>query len=392
MKEIILISGISLISLLLLAIIILFVAGGFFVRQKYLQPWSKTYAQRFDDPRLQLIAHGLLAASGHNMQPWKISLDNANPNVFYLYADSELLTPEVDSFARQTMVTQGAFLEYMRVAGVKLGFSTDLTLFPNGQYDEKNLKDSMKTKPVARISLASAAPKIDLSYDALFLSDTNRAAYKTTELTPQQVIKLEATNADPAITIKIFQDKDNLAKLGDFALAGTKVENGVDRINAETAMIFRSNERQKNQYRSGFSVEGQGTAGLMKFILQGLITIFPTTVSESASAKIANKSTQVAVDNTPAYVMISTKDNSRANQAKAGMLYSRMILTGHGVGLVMQPLSQILEEYPEMDELYMKVHKEYAPDGGTIQMFLRIGQPTKDFPVSMRRDVTSFIR
>ena len=86
------------------------------------------------------------------------------------------------------------------------------------------------------------------------------------------------------------------------------------------------------------------------------------------------------MENTPAYALIITKDDRRTQQVKSGMLYSRLVLTAHSVGFVMQPPSQVLEEYSEMTEPYEKIHADYAPDGGTIQMFFRIGQPTQGIP------------
>jgi hypothetical protein len=57
----------------------------------------------------------------------------------------------------------------------------------------------------------------------------------------------------------------------------------------------------------------------------------------------------------------------------------------------MQPLSQVLEEYPEMDQPYSEFKQEYASNNGTVQMLFRIGTPTKEAPLSMRRDVQSLI-
>jgi len=162
----------------------LFVASGAFLTPHYLDPWQKQYAQTFTDPRIQLAAHGLLAASGHNMQPWRIKLDT-NKNVLYLFADSKRLTPEVDPLARQTMVSQGTFLEYFSVAADKIGYKTDIVLFPNGTYDEKNLVSSMDTQPVAKITLSKVDRKTNVLYDSMFLADTNRAAYQPTQLTAE---------------------------------------------------------------------------------------------------------------------------------------------------------------------------------------------------------------
>ncbi len=380
----------SIAGILAVVSIVVLMASGVFSRAQYVEPWQKSYSEKFDDPRIQLTAHALLAANGHNMQPWKIQLD-ADKNVFYLFADSERLVKEVDPFARQTMITQGTFLEYLRVAGDQLGYQTDITLFPNGEYDEQNLAASMKSKPVAKIALTKVEPQKNPLYEYMFLPDTNRAAYQKTPLTSEEVQQLLAINTDPDLTLTVFQEAADLEKLGAYALEGAKIESSVHRINEESAKIFRANEYDKNKYRYGFSVEGQGTTGIMKHIMQGLITLIPSMNNEESSANLYVNSTKTAVENTPAYALIISKDNSRIQQVKSGMLYSRLVLTAHSLGIVMQPPSQVLEEYSEMTEPYEKIHADYAPDGSTIQMFFRMGKHTKEFPPSMRRDVMDLI-
>lgn len=369
----------------------LFIISGIFEKPKYLDPWQKTYWQKFDDPRIQLAAHGLLASNGHNMQPWKIRLDKNDPGVFYLYADSERLTSQVDPDARQLMITQGTFLEYVNIAGDELGYKTTIDLFPEGDYNEQKLWESMKTKPVAKITLTKTNPKVSPLYNFIFLSDTNRSEYLSTGLTSEQIKQLENTNADADLSIKIFQDKENMNKLNNYAMQGATIEADVDRIMKESENIFRANEYQKNKYRYGFSVEGQGTSGIMQHIMQGLVTVFPGMNSGKAASDTFVQSTRKSVNNTPAYALIVTEDNSRSSQVKSGMLYSRLILKAHQLGLVMQPLSQALEEYPEMKKPYSSIHHDYAPDGNTIQMLLRLGKPTEEVPQSMRRDVMDLI-
>jgi hypothetical protein len=388
-KMTIIISSIG--TLLIVAFASLFIISGFFESAKYLEPWQKAYSQKFDDPRIRLIAHGLLAANGHNMQPWKIRLDKDNSMVFYLYADSSRLTSEVDPFARQMMITQGTFLEYVNVAGDELGYKTSVELFPDGDYDEQKLQESMKTKPVAKILLTKDKPHSNTNYAPMFLPDTNRVAYKSDKLTTEQINQLEDINTNINMGIKIFQDKTNMEKLGSYAMEGATIEAGVNRVMKESQTIFRANEYQKNKYRYGFSVEGQGTSGIMQHVMQGLVTLFPSMNNGKAASDLFIQSTKTSVDNTPDYGMIITNDNSRSSQVKSGMLYSRLILTAHSMGYVMQPLSQVLEEYPEMKEPYSSIHRDYASGGGTIQMFLRLGKPTKEAPLSMRRDVMDLL-
>lgn len=383
-------AGIAVLCLILVAI--LFCISGGFMKQTYMEPWSKNYAEKYSDPRIRLASAGLLAASNHNMQPWNIILDKSDPMAFYLYADSSRMTKEVDPYARQMMISQGTFLEYVAVAGEKEGYHADIRLFPNGTYDESCLAESMDSKPVAKITLTKSHPENDALYDSLFLPDTNRETYQSKKLTGTQVSALESLSSMSGVSIKLYQDKDNLSNIGEFALQSATIEAGVTRVMDESNAIFRPNEYQKNQYRYGYSVEGQGTTGFMKNILQGLVTIFPSLNNGKAASQNFINYTKTSIDYTPSYAMIITAGNSRLQQVESGMLYSKLVLTGHTLGLAMQPLSQVLEEYPEMKTPYTDFKKAYAPDGGTIQMLFRVGVATKSVPLSMRRDVQSVIK
>ncbi|MES2170591.1 MAG: hypothetical protein V4479_07695 [Actinomycetota bacterium] len=175
------------------------------------------------------------------------------------------------------------------------------------------------------------------------------------------------------------------------AKKGTLIETRYAAATAESDKVFHSTEQSKNQARSGFAVEGQGTSGFMKYFLQGLITIDPAVNDDAAGAKNAIALTDAGVAHTAAYALISTPGNSRTEQVQAGMLYARFCLHARTLGLVMQPLSQVLQEYPTMAEPYAAIHAEYAPKGQTIQMLVRVGTPTVDYPVTMRRDARSLV-
>ena len=381
--------GIAGVFLLLLTT--LFVISGGFMKQHYLEPWSKEYTAQYDDARIRLAAGGILAASGHNMQPWIIRLDPSDPVVFHLYADSKRMTKEVDPYARQMMISQGTFLEYVAVAGKKEGWDTRIELFPDGEYDENDLAHSMDTLPVAKITLVKAQPQEIPLYGAMYLPDTNREPYRAEGLSVSQVSALESLSDAAGISIQVYQEQAELSKIGQYALKSAEIEAGVSRIMEESGAIFRASEYQKNRYRYGFSVEGQGASGFKMHVLQGVLTVFPSLNSGEAAARNFISYARASVHSTPAYAMIVTQDNSRASQVESGILYSRLVLTGHTLGLVMQPLSQVLEEYPEMDGPYTEFKQAYAPDGGTVQMLFRVGYPTKGVPLSMRRDVMDFI-
>lgn len=129
----------------------------------------------------------------------------------------------------------------------------------------------------------------------------------------------------------------------------------------------------------------------MKYLLQGLITIVPSLNDDAASATNAIALTDSAVAHTPAYALVSSATNTRTDQVEAGMLFAAVSLRARSLGLVMQPLSQVIEEYPSMAKPYADVHRLYAPEGQTIQMIVRVGVATTDYPVTMRRDAEDLL-
>ena len=381
----------SVVGVVLLGLGAVVTVGGIFVPANYLQPWSASYDKQFSDPRMQLVAQALLAPSGHNMQPWTVQLDKTDPNVMSLYADPTRLTPAVDPLARQTMVSQGTFLTYLQVAAQHLGYSASLQLFPNGTYNEADLKKSMSSLPVARITLVKDSTASTPDYASLFLSDTNRAPYAAAALTTSQTAALTAVASSSPASLSILSDKKDMATLGKFGIQGTLIESQYAAATKESDAVFSGTEQAKNKARSGFGVEGQGTSGFMKYVVQGLLAIDPALNDDATAAKNAIAMTDAGVAHTAAYALISTPGNTRTEQVQAGILYARFCLHARTLGLVMQPLSQVLQEYPTMAAPYAAIHAEYAPRGQTIQMLVRMGTPTTQYPVSMRRDANTLV-
>ena len=90
--------------------------------------------------------------------------------------------------------------------------------------------------------------------------------------------------------------------------------------------------------------------------------------------------TQSAVDHTAANSLMSTATSTRAEQVQAGRLFAEFSLRARTLGLARQPLSQVLQKYPTMAVPYAAIHEQYAPKGETIQMLVRVGAPTVEYP------------
>ena len=93
-----------------------------------------------------------------------------------------------------------------------------------------------------------------------------------------------------------------------------------------------------------------------------------------------------------AFGWLSTTDNARSTQIAVGRAFVRLQLAATRLGVVLQPHSQTLQEYPEMAELQAAMKRETgtAP-GETLQMFFRLGYARDPGP-SPRRPIESFVK
>ena len=78
-------------------------------------------------------------------------------------------------------------------------------------------------------------------------------------------------------------------------------------------------------------------------------------------------------DTAMGYVWQVTPANTRQDQILAGQDWIRINLVATALGIATQPLSQALQEYPEMQGSYADVHRCLAPKGGTVQMWALLG-------------------
>ena len=105
----------------------------------------------------------------------------------------------------------------------------------------------------------------------------------------------------------------------------------------------------------------------------------PESFEFAEGAKIYNEMLMA----TPAYAVIRTPDNTRVSQIEAGRKWLRLNLEATALGLSLHPVSQALQEYPEMENLYGKIHELLAKPGETVQMLGRLGYGPQ-VPVSPR--------
>ncbi len=312
---------------------------------KALEPWSK--AGDYEDPRMRALSYAILAPNPHNRQPWVVDL--AVENEIKIYRDREKNLPETDPFDRQLTIGMGCFLEQLSIAASQTNHSVQFDLFPDGENGAIAL---------ARFTDGATA-------DPLFEAIPDRRSCK--EPFEARVPKIDTKLTELA---DIHTDTSLVSQLRNLTLDAWMVEAKTHRTMKESTDLFRLGKAEIEANPDGIDFSGPFFETL---ILTGLMTregsLDPNSFEFAEGVKIYTE----MLTATPAYAVVHTPQNDRLSQIEAGRRWLRLNLTTTALGLSLHPVSQALQEYPEMAEHYATAHKLLAKNGETIQMLGRLG-------------------
>ncbi len=156
----------------------------------------------------------------------------------------------------------------------------------------------------------------------------------------------------------------------DISTEAFVIEFGTPRTMKESVDLFRIGAREVDANPDGLDFTGPMFESLR---LTGLFSREGSLDPQGFSARSALDMVRQNMQSGMAHVWQVTDTNTRADQIRAGQDWVRLNLAATGLGLGVQPLSQALQEFPEMAPLHDKVHKLLAPSGGTVQMWARVG-------------------
>ena len=333
-------------------------AGAFYGTRtptKALAPWGM--AGGYDEPRMRALSFAILAPNPHNRQPWMVDLSTGGQVA--IWRDKEKDLPETDPYDRQLTIGMGCFMEQMAVAASQTGHAIDFDLFPEGE-----------DGPVAIARFSEGA-----SPDPLFAQIAPRRSCKEpfSEQVPSVAPELAAL-AD------VHTDEAMVARLRQLTLDAWMVEATTYRTMKESTDLFRLGKAEVEANPDGIDFSGPFFESL---ILAGMMTregsLDPESFEFAEGAKIYDQMLRA----TPAYAVIRTAGNTRLDQIEAGRRWLRLNLTTTALGLSLHPVSQALQEYPEMEKHYAAAHELLAEPGETVQMLGRLGYGP-EVPVSPR--------
>ncbi len=342
-------------------------------------PW--TQAGVGDTPMVKALSYAVLAPNPHNRQPWLVDLKGTEEAV--LYCEAERRLPVTDPEDRQITIGLGCFLELLRIAAAEQGYRADVIPFPEGEPAPR-----LDQRPVAHIKLIKDAGE----KDPLFAQIPNRRSNKEPFDASRALSSDAAATVQKAASNKVkaaaILDGPAIAKLRDLTWQAFEMEMRTPAALQESIDLMRFGRSEIEANPDGIDLGG---VKLELLALTGILTRENMADPSSAAFAEGIKMYRPVIGTSMGFLVISTPGNSRSEQLDAGAAYVRANLAATGIGVGMQPLSQILQEYQEMADLYKAGHDLLAPDGERVQMLARLGYGQTIAP-SPRWSATTRIR
>jgi nitroreductase len=343
--------------------------------------WSEPRSDDLDI-RKRVLSYAILAPNPHNMQPWLVDL--RQPDQIDLYCDLTRLLPETDPFSRQILIGHGAFLELLDLAASAAGHRTEITYFPKGEFG-----DRIDERPVASIRLI---PDPNRKPDPLFQQILKRRSTKNPfdpiELLPAHGEKLATAYNNPDCQLTIATDRSRVLGLRGALQSGIEIEMRTPHTHKESIDVIRIGASEVEQYRNGVSLTGAavGWGRIFGYVSREKL-VDPTS---QVFNMVLNRYRELSLA-TPAFAWMTTSDNRRTTQLEVGRAYARLDLKATELGVAIHPMSQVLQEYKEIQPLQQGVLSMLdIPKGQKAQMLVRLGYAKRPDPTP-RRDLQDLI-
>lgn len=339
--------------------------GGFLTTRtpsKALEPWD--LAGGYIEPRKRALSYAILAPNPHNRQPWLVDLSEADKVT--LYVDTEKMLPHTDPFNRQITIGLGCFIELLRMAAAQDGYEVTVESFPRGFSQDK-----LDKRPVAVMSFKhNSKVKKDPLFKHVLKRSSLKEPYDLNKPVPDQVLSDLQKLQQTGVALGTTNDTKKIVELRKLTHEALAIEIETPRTYKESVDLFRIGKAEINANPDGIDFSGplfDSLAAIGVFSREVALDTNSSGYQQGIAAVMAN------VDTAMGYVWLITDTNTRVDQLNAGRDWIRVNLTTTQNGVGIQPLSQCLQEYPEMSEKIAQIHKMLNATGKTVQMFGRLG-------------------
>jgi hypothetical protein len=247
---------------------------------------------------------------------------------------------------------------------------------------------ALDDRPIARIRLTGQTATPDPLFAHLLARRSNKKPFDTNKAVPAAALAAlrEAGGAD--VRFAGTTETGLLAELRRIAFDATEIEFRTPRTLMESVKLMRIGATEIARHRDGISLGG---TMIEMGRMVGMVSRESIADPNSTGFKRGLDRYRALAGSAMGFVWISTPGNDRRAQIAAGRAHMRLNLKATSLGLAFHPMSQVLQEFPEMAALQRDFRARIGAGGETVQMLSRIGYGSAMI-ASPRRPLEAAIR
>jgi nitroreductase len=299
------------------------------------------------------LRHAILAPSSHNTQPWKFAVREGQIDVLI---DTSRWLRVADADQRELHISVGCAIENLIVAAAHFGHTCSVSYFPLG--DRQDLAATITVNPKGQ----TKGPKVSELYGAIARRKTSHRPFSDRPVAEEDKVRLTARCDEDGLSLHLLEDSRRRHRLSDLTMQ------------ADRKQFADSAWRRELGYWLGQGVFG--TSWLKSKMAKLVVT------HANLGKSIAKHDSRLLIS-APVFAVITSHDDSRALQVRAGRAFERIALAATVMDISVHPMSQILE-LPELKQELA----ELLPDGASVpQHAFRLGYAAADESHTPRRSL-----
>lgn len=316
-----------------------------------------------EDPIREMVRYAVLAANGHNTQPWKF---RAAGQAATIAPDFSRRTPIVDPDDHHVYVSLGCAAENLAQAGAALGKPGAVRFDPAG--DGALIYD---------FTSGAAAPSA--LCDAVGKRQSAREPYDGRAVSAADLALLEAAGKQPGVNMTLITNRAAIDKVRDLVIAGNTAQMADAAFVAELKRWMRFNPRTALARGDGLYAASSGNLTLPDFIGGPMFDM-------AFKPDAENKKYVAQLDSSSGVAVFVGDKADREHWTCVGQACQRFALQATALGMKLSFVNQPVEVAAFREDLASLVGaKGMRPD-----ILMRFGYGA-DLPMSPRRDVAAVL-
>jgi len=319
--------------------------------------------QGLSDDEIKILYLASLAPSGHNTQPWMITIKG--PRRWVIRSDKLRWLPAVDPDNREMMLSIGAFIENLSVAAGIQGYEAEIDVIG---------KDNFSSE-IAEVRLIKGKPTT-VSDKVIKERRTVRKHLLKNTLSMEDINHLVGSNKNTVFYYPLHSKEGSY--LSQANVLANKSQVYREDAQTELAKWIRWTDREARQYCNGLTPESMEMEGIVRWYSKHFFN--KTDVLSKTFKNETIKLVEEQVQNCAGWLVVKSNGSTVADLINTGRVLQSAWLSAHEKLIAFHPMTQVLEETPWRTELATELGHS-----GNIQFVIRIGYiKAYPQPVSLR--------